>query len=66
MNKTIDEVMICPKCKGEDTHPYDTDEIEFGYDGTGHYYVDCTCNTCGNHFRLYTEFKYEITSSHTR
>lgn len=66
MEKTFDDVIICPKCGGEDTYSYDTDELEFGYDGTGHYYADCACKACGNHFHLYTYFKYEIISSYTR
>lgn len=62
---TIDEVMICPKCNSNNTSEYSIDEIEFNSDGTGHYYVDCSCQDCGNHFRLYTNFKYDITSSRT-
>ena len=63
--KTIDDVMVCPKCNGNDTYTYSDDEIDFHNDGTGHYNVDCACKTCGHNFRLYTEFKYEIISSQT-
>lgn len=64
--KTIDDVMICPDCKSDNCYSYDTDEVEFSYDGTGHYYVNCQCRECKNTFRLYAKFKYEITDSYTR
>lgn len=64
-NKTVDDVMVCPKCGSDNCDSYDTDEVEFNYDGTGHYNVDCACKECGNHFRLYMQFKYAVTSSHT-
>lgn len=62
---TLDDVMICPNCNSDDTYSYSTDEIEFDSDGTGHYYVDCTCRACKHNFRLYTTFKYEIIRAHT-
>lgn len=65
-NKTIDDVMICPNCNSDDTYSYSTDEIEFSYDGTGHYFVDCKCNKCNNNFRLYMRFNYNITQAYTR
>lgn len=64
-NKTIDEVMICPKCNSDNVNQCNIDEVEFDIDGTGHYFVDCKCATCSNIFRLYTRFKYTITDSHT-
>ena len=42
MNKTIYD-SICPKCGSDNWYQYDTDEIEFSFDGTGHYYIDCHC-----------------------
>lgn len=66
MATTIDDVMICPKCNSSNTNSYSTDELEFDSDGTGHYYIDCRCADCGNYFRLYTHFKYDITSARTR
>jgi len=64
--KTLDDVMDCPYCKSGDTYSYSTDEIEFVGNGTGRYYTDCHCSNCGEDFRLYTEFKYQITDSWTR
>jgi hypothetical protein len=64
--KAVDEVMICPNCKGNNCHQYDTDETEFSYDGTGHYYIDCTCDDCGKSFRLCIQFVYSVTEAHTR
>lgn len=63
---TIDNAMICPHCGGEDCYSYSTDEIEFSYDNTGHYHVDCHCNECGRGFRLYMKFKYEVTEHYSR
>ena len=60
MIKTIDE-FICPKCDNDDCYPYDTDEIDFSSDGTGHYYVYCYCKNCDRNFKQCYEFKYEIT-----
>ena len=39
MNKTIYN-STCPKCGSDDWYQYDTDEVEFSFDGTGHYYID--------------------------
>ena len=63
--ESIDEVVLCPYCNSEDCYEYSTDELGFDPDGTGHYYVDCHCQKCGEDFRLYTEFKYFVTKSHT-
>lgn len=63
-DSTLDDVMICPKCKSDNVSSYSTDEIEFSYTGTGHYYIDCHCNKCNNRFRLYTEFAYAITKAY--
>lgn len=66
MNKHIDETEIkCPRCGEERAYAYGTDEIEFNYDGTGHYYVDCHCRDCDKGFRAYFQFEYEITSEST-
>lgn len=64
--KTIDDVMICPKCGSDNCYLYNEDEVEFSYDGTGHYNIDCRCEECNNYFRLYTKFKYEVIDSYTR
>lgn len=63
--KSVDDVMICPKCGSNNCYSYNTDEIELDYDNTGHYFVDCCCKDCKNNFRLYTRFKYELTDVHT-
>jgi hypothetical protein len=60
--KTIADIMNCPKCGSENTYEYSTDEIEFCYDGTGHYYVDCACADCKHKWRLRMYFKYDVTS----
>ena len=60
MNKTIYD-STCPKCGSDDWYHYNTDEIEFSYDGTGHYYIDCHCNNCNNGWRQYYKFKYIVT-----
>ena len=63
-NTTICDVLDCPSCKSGNTTEYNTDEFELSYDGTGHYFVDCKCNDCGEMFRRYINFKYHITSYH--
>ena len=60
-NKTIDDVMICPNCKSDNCYHYNTDEIEFSNEGTGHYFIDCQCIDCNHCFRLRAFFKYTIT-----
>lgn len=60
MNKTIYDVS-CPKCGSYDWYQYNTDEIEFSADGTGHYYIDCYCEDCKNNWRQYYEFEYAVT-----
>lgn len=62
----VDAVAVCPKCGSYNTYLYDEDETEFSYDGTGHYYVDYMCKDCGESFRIYVNFKYEITKAYTR
>lgn len=64
--KSIDDVMICPHCQGEDCYEYSTDELAFHSDGTGHYYADCHCSQCGEDFRLHTKFKYSVTEAWAR
>lgn len=53
----------CKHCGCENTHHIDTDECEFGADGTGHYYEDYRCDSCGKHSRVYWDFKYAITKA---
>ena len=64
MTNNIDlwDALRCPTCNSDNTQEYSTDEIEFLSDGTGHYFVDCKCNDCGDTFRRYIHFKYQITS----
>lgn len=62
---SIDDVMICPECGSDNCYPWDTDTIVFNGDNTGRYYEDCACRDCKAHFRLYTTFKYELTSART-
>jgi hypothetical protein len=63
--KSIDDAMICPYCGSEDCYEYNSDEIAFDVDCTGHYYVDCHCNKCNDDFRLYAEFEYSVIKSYT-
>ena len=60
MENTITDI-VCPKCNSIDTDIFNTDEVEFEPSGIGHYYVDVHCRHCGNNFRAYYDFKYEIT-----
>lgn len=60
MSKTIYD-STCPKCGSNNWYSYNTDEIEFSFDGTGHYYIDCECKDCYNDWRQYYKFKYVIT-----
>lgn len=53
----------CKHCGSTNTYQYDTDEKEFSYDGTGHYYVDYACESCKERFRVYFDFKYKITKA---
>lgn len=55
----------CTKCNDDDTEFYSTDEIDFCFDNTGHYYVDMYCKNCGHKFRAYFKFKYYVTEAHT-
>lgn len=64
MNKTVDDIMVCPACGSDNCYSYDTDEVEFSGDGTGHYFADCCCKDCDKHFRAYMYFKYQVTSHH--
>ena len=66
--QTIEDVRKCPNCgTSERTYEYSTDEIEFNPDNNyGHYIVDCHCEKCNTNFRLYMNFKYEITDAHCR
>ena len=61
MKKTIADIMLCHACKGFNVEIYNTDEIDFGYNGTGHYFADCRCYDCQKDFRLKMHFKYEVT-----
>lgn len=60
MNKTIYD-STCPRCGSDNWYCYNTDEIEFSVDGTGHYNIDCHCSNCNNEWRQYYKFKYAIT-----
>lgn len=51
MSKTIYD-STCPKCGNDNWYLYDTNETEFSSNGTGHYYINCHCNNCGNEWRL--------------
>lgn len=63
---TFDDVRVCPYCESDDTYDFSTDELEFGWDGLGHYNVDCHCNKCNKNFRLYMKFEYIVKESYTR
>lgn len=63
---SVDIIAICPKCDSNNTYLYDTDETDFSYDGTGNYIVDYACKNCDERFRIYIDFKYEITGAHIR
>lgn len=60
MCKTIDD-FTCPECGSINCYECETDEVDFCFNGTGHYYVICHCVDCNNHFKQCYEFKYEIT-----
>lgn len=60
------ESVECPQCKGTNHYIYDCDEKQFDPDGTGWVYFDHCCKDCGDRFRSYTKFKYEITEQYTR
>ena len=64
--QSLQDVMICPHCNSEDCYEYSTDEIDFEYNGVGHYYVDCHCRKCHANFRLYTQFNYFVTNASTK
>lgn len=63
--RDIYDVMICPECGNNNCYVYSTDEIEFEFNGKGHYYADCICKDCSKNFRLYTQFEYNITEAYT-
>ena len=63
---SVGDVMLCPSCDSYNCYGYNTDEIELGPNGTGHYRVDCHCSECGRDFRLCIEFEYSITKSYAR
>jgi transcriptional regulator NrdR family protein len=56
----------CPKCGSNNTRSYDTDDLEFGNDGTGYLIRDHECKDCGKHFRVDNKFKYELVEQHVR
>lgn len=60
------ESMKCPKCAGDNHYINNCDEKQFDYDGTGHVIFDHTCEFCGETFRSYTRFKYEIIEQRLR
>lgn len=64
-DKTILDVK-CPHCGSYHTDTFGTDEIEFAPDGTGFYSPDMSCFDCHKSFRMWYNFKYEITSSYIR
>lgn len=67
MDKTnINDFIKCPHCGSDNTNLTNTDEIDFNYDGTGHFYFDCYCKDCQKYFRTYIEFDYIITKAWTR
>ena len=51
----------CKHCGSERTYQFNVDEAELSYDGTGHYYADYRCSSCGKTFRIYFDFEYKIT-----
>ena len=67
-NISMSDVMICPECVKEDIdmahdcYIYDTDEIEFCDDGTGHYSVYCRCARCKKDFVMWASFNYTVTN----
>lgn len=67
-NVSMSDVMICPECVKEDIdmaydcYIYDTDEIEFCDDGTGHYRAYCRCARCKKDFVMWASFNYTVTN----
>lgn len=66
MKESIYDFIKCPHCGSDNANFTGTDEIDFNYDGTGHFYFDCYCNDCKKYFRAYTEFDYKVTKAWTR
>lgn len=64
-DKTILNVK-CPKCGSYHTVICGTDELDFNFDGTGFYSPDMSCLDCNHSFRVWYDFKYEITASYLR
>lgn len=65
MNKTIMDIK-CPKCGSYHTVIYGTDELEFYPDGTGFYSPYVSCLDCKHSFRMWYDFKYEVTKEWER
>ena len=60
--KTIADIMNCPVCNSENTYMYGHDDVDFGYDGTGHYMFYCSCKDCKHNWKAKMEFTYEVTN----
>ena len=61
----LGEGVKCPNCGSYNTYQWDTDECDFSFDGTGHYYTKHNCKDCDKRFGLNTKFKYQITEQYT-
>lgn len=58
--------IVCPKCKSENWYEWNTNEIAFDLDGTGHYDFLIHCNNCGKDNRIHIDFEYNITKKYQR
>lgn len=58
-NKTIEDIMVCPKCGSNDCYEFGVDEVDFNSTNP-HYSIDCHCKNCNIDFRLRMTFSYQI------
>lgn len=65
MDKMIVDVK-CPHCDSYHTVITGTDELEFEPDGTGFYSPNMSCLDCNRSFRVWYDFKYEVTGMYMR
>lgn len=57
------EDIKCPKCGSINTNIYGIDELDFGPNGFGFYSPDISCSDCKHCFRIWYNFKYELTDT---
>lgn len=65
MSKTINDTMICPHCRSNNTYILNDDETLF-QNNVGQYSADCYCEDCSNEFRFFMKFTYDVTYSKSK